>query len=55
MIGGAEISSKHANFIINKDNATSTDIKMLMDLAHNVVLKEYNIDLHREQELFNWE
>lgn len=53
--GGGEISSKHANFIINKDNATSKDIKDLMDLAHNKVKEEYNIDLHREQELFNWE
>ena len=53
--GGGEISSKHANFIINKDNATSRDIKDLMDLAHDKVKKEYNVDLHREQELFNWE
>ena len=53
--GGGEISSKHANFIINKDNATSQDIKDLMDLAHDKVKKEYNVDLHREQELFNWE
>lgn len=53
--GGGEISSKHANFIINKKNATSKDIKQLMDLAHDEVLKKYDIDLHREQELFNWE
>ena len=52
--GGAEISSKHANFIINKDDATSSDIKYLMDKAHDEVLKKYNIDLIREQELFNW-
>lgn len=53
--GGAEISSKHANFIVNKDNATSSDIKYLMDLAYNEVNKKYNIKLKREQELFNWE
>lgn len=52
--GGGEISSKHANFIINKGNATSNDIKYLMDLAHSEVLKKYNIKLHREQELFNF-
>ena len=53
--GGAEISRKHANFIVNKGNATSTDIKYLMDLAQNEVKEKYNIDLKREQELFNWE
>lgn len=53
--GGAEISKKHANFIINKNNASASDIKYLMDKAHDEVLKKYNIDLIREQELFNWE
>ena len=53
--GGGEISSKHANFIINKKTATSSDIKHLMEKAHDEVLKKYNIDLYREQELFNWE
>lgn len=52
--GGGEISSKHANFIVNKGNATSSDIKYLMDLAKSEVLKKYNIELHREQELFNF-
>lgn len=52
--GGGEISSKHANFIVNKNNATSSDIKYLMDLAKSEVLKKYNIDLYREQELFNF-
>lgn len=52
--GGGEISSKHANFIVNRGNATSSDIKYLMDLARNEVLKKYKIKLHREQELFNF-
>lgn len=52
--GGGEISSKHANFIVNKGNATSSDIKYLMDLAKSEVLKKYDIELHREQELFNF-
>ena len=53
--GGAEISSKHANFIVNKDNAKASDIKYLIDLAKNKVKEEYNIDLILEQELINWE
>lgn len=52
--GGGEISSKHANFIVNKGNATSSDIKYLMDLAKDEVFKKYNIKLHREQEMFNF-
>lgn len=52
--GGAEISIKHANFIVNKSNASSSDIKYLMDKAHDEVLKKFNVDLIREQELFNW-
>ncbi len=54
-IGGAMVSDKHANFIINYDNATSKDIKDLIDLCHDSVLKEYNIDMKCEQEFVNWE
>lgn len=54
-IGGAKVSEKHANFIINYNNATSEDIKKLMDYVKEKVKKEYNIDLIREQELINWE
>lgn len=54
MYGGAEISSKHANFIVNKENAKASDIKYLMELATYEVEKKFNIKLHREQELFNF-
>lgn len=53
--GGAMISDKHANFIVNYKDATSSDIKYLMDLAKKKVKEEYNIDLKVEQELVNWE
>ena len=53
--GGGQISDKHANFIINKENATSSDIKYLMDLIIDKVKEKYKVNLHREQELFNWE
>ncbi|MEG0994611.1 MAG: UDP-N-acetylmuramate dehydrogenase [Bacilli bacterium] len=53
--GGAQISDKHANFIINKNNATSEDIKELIDFTKEAVLEKYNIDLKVEQELVNWE
>lgn len=53
--GGAMISDKHANFVINYNNAKSSDIKHLIDEAHDKVLKEYGIDLKVEQEFVNWE
>lgn len=53
--GGGQISDKHANFIINRDNATAEDIKYLMDLAKEKVKEKYGVELKVEQELFNWE
>ena len=53
--GGAMISDKHANFVINYKNAKSEDIKYLIDLAHDEVLKKYGVDLTIEQEFVNWE
>ena len=36
-IGGAQVSEKHAGFIVNKNNATSTDILKLIEYVQNVV------------------
>lgn len=48
-IGGAVVSKKHANFIINKDNATGKDIINLIDLVKEKVYQKYNIKLILEQ------
>lgn len=48
-IGGAEISEKHANFIINKGHATGSEIIELINLIKKEVKKKYNIDLILEQ------
>ncbi len=50
-IGGASISEKHANFIINDDDATFEDIIELIDFIKKKVKKEYDIDLILEQEI----
>lgn len=50
-IGGAKISEKHANFIINYNNATSKDIIKLIDFIKEQIKKNYNIDLVLEQEI----
>ena len=53
--GGAMISDKHANFIINTGNATSSDIKWLIDHVKEKVKEKYHVDLKVEQEFVNWE
>ena len=47
-IGGAVISGKHANFIINRGNATSQDILALMRLAQREVKKKFKVNLESE-------
>lgn len=54
-IGGALISNKHANFIINKDNATGEDVLKLINLAKREVKEKFDIELKQEQELFNFD
>ncbi len=53
--GGAQISTKHANFIINIGNAKAKDIKELIDFTKEAVLDRYNVELKCEQEFVNWE
>lgn len=47
-VGGAMVSEKHAGFIINYDNATAEDVKGLMTLVSETVLKEDGIKLEPE-------
>lgn len=47
-IGGAEISHKHANFIVNTGTASAADIEDLIDLAQNTVREKFGIELERE-------
>mgnify|MGYP001813363354 FL=1 len=47
-IGGAEVSPKHANFIINADDASATDIEELIEFVRQTVLEEHGIELVHE-------
>lgn len=53
--GGAKISEKHANFIVNFNNAKANDVKELIDFIKQAVKEKYNVDLVCEQEFINWE
>lgn len=50
-VGGAMVSNKHANFIINNGNATPEDIIELINEIKDTIKKNYNIDLVLEQEI----
>ncbi len=47
-IGGAQVSEKHTNFLINTGNATSADIEALGDEVRARVKAKSGIDLHWE-------
>ena len=49
-IGGAQVSVKHANFIINVGGATGADICSLISEIKKGVKEKYNVDLKVEQE-----
>ena len=54
-VGKAEISTKHANFIINKGNAKASDIKKIIDYIKAKAQDKYNVKLRVEQRLINWD
>lgn len=47
-VGGAYVSQKHANFIINDGFATSNNVKNLIDIIKNKVYNTFNITLTKE-------
>ncbi|MDR2195834.1 MAG: UDP-N-acetylmuramate dehydrogenase [Gallionellaceae bacterium] len=47
-IGGARVSEKHANFIVNAGGATAADIENLITEVRETVKRETGIDLHPE-------
>ena len=51
-MGGAMISDRHANFIVNCKDGTAADIFRLMDLVRERVLKAYGVEL--EEEVIVW-
>lgn len=47
-VGGACVSEKHCGFVINKNNATATDIIELMDKVSEIVYEKYGVRLEAE-------
>lgn len=54
--GGAQISPKHANFIVNRGGATATDVKALIDCAVDAVAAQFGVTLETEIQLLgDWQ
>ena len=53
-IGGAMVSDKHANFIVNVDSAKAKDVDQLIQEIQEKISEQYGIDLITEVERFNW-
>lgn len=47
-IGGAKISEKHANFIINMGNATASDVRQLISLVQQTIQEQLGLPLETE-------
>ena len=53
-IGDAEISTKHANFIVNHGNASSNNILELIKIIKSRVKKNFNVNLELEVKLLGF-
>jgi len=53
-VGGAKVSEKHANFVINTGNATSKNVADIIFHVKSVVKEKSGLELHPEVEFFNW-
>ena len=47
-IGGAQVSEKHAGFIVNKGGATSADVLALIEHIKNEVYKKFDCRIECE-------
>lgn len=47
-VGGAVVSNTHANFIVNQNGATASDVVQLIELCRNAVRERYGVELKEE-------
>ena len=53
-IGGAKVSEKHSNFIVNENQAKAVDVITLVHEIQEKVKEKFGIELKMEVERFNW-
>lgn len=54
-VGGAKVSEKHCGFVINADNATSADVKSLIEQVQKIVLEKTGQSLECEVRIVPYE
>ena len=54
-VNDAQISLKHANFIVNLGNMKGSDIRELINIVKEKVYNEYKIKLELEQIIIDWD
>jgi UDP-N-acetylmuramate dehydrogenase len=54
-VGGAVVSTKHANFILNKNHATAQDIYDLIRIIRDRVHRRFGVTLELENQLVGWD
>lgn len=50
--GGAQVSEKHANFIVNLGNATARDVLVLLDRVRTLVQDRFGVRLEPEVKIW---
>ena len=53
-VGGAQVSEKHAGFVVNRGGATADDVRRLMALVQETVLRETGVALEPEVRLLGF-
>jgi len=53
IVGGAQVSEKHANFIVNRGGATAANVLELIDLVRETVYQETGIRLQLELQIMD--
>jgi len=51
-IGGAEVSDRHANFVVTHDGAAAEDVTRLIDLMRSRVLERFGVELELEVQIW---
>lgn len=51
-IGGAEVSDRHANFVVTHPGAKAEDVARLIDLARSRVLERFGVELELEVQIW---
>ena len=54
-VGGARVSDRHANFVVNEGGATASDVVSLVNAMHDAVKDRYGVDLTPEVKFLGFE